>query len=190
MKRFHVHLHVSDLQASIAFYTRLFSAQPTRIEGDYAKWMLDDPRLNFAISTRGTATGLDHLGLQVDSADELADLKASATAAEMALIDEGQTSCCYARSDKHWITDPDGNAWEHFHTLDAIPVFSEKPAAMTGLPTAAASACCAPTQAVPIVSPVAFAMRKPIAGLTVTGGAPAGGTSACCGPTSTNTCNE
>lgn len=143
MKRFHVHLHVQDLQASIAFYSRLFSAEPARIESDYAKWMLEDPRVNFAISTRGSKPGLDHLGFQVDSADELAEMKAAAQNADMALLDEGETTCCYARSDKHWITDPQGVAWEQFHTLGNIPVFNEAAQSASG------AACCAPADAEP-----------------------------------------
>jgi catechol 2,3-dioxygenase-like lactoylglutathione lyase family enzyme len=138
MKRFHVHAHVDNLQASIHFYSKMFGAEPTRVESDYAKWMLDDPRVNFAISTRGGKPGVDHLGIQTDNANELAELKARAQQADMALLDEGETTCCYARSEKHWITDPQGIAWEHFHTLDSIPVFSEKVA-----PAADASACCA-----------------------------------------------
>jgi catechol 2,3-dioxygenase-like lactoylglutathione lyase family enzyme len=140
MKRFHVHLHVDDLAKSIAFYSHLFAAEPARIEGDYAKWMLDDPRINFAISTRGAKAGVDHLGFQTDDADELAALKARAEAADMTLLDEGETTCCYARSDKHWVTDPQGVAWEHFHTLGNIPVFSEGPKAEVD-----SSSCCAPT---------------------------------------------
>ena len=144
MKRFHVHAHVQDLQASIAFYSKLFGAEPSRREADYAKWMLDDPRLNFAISTRGNGhVGVDHLGFQTDTTEELADLKARAEAADMAAVDEGETSCCYARSEKHWVTDPQGIAWEHFHTLHDIPTFNgaaEKPAAAT----VAAGACCTP----------------------------------------------
>lgn len=139
MKRFHVHAHVADLGASIAFYSKLFGAEPTRVEPDYAKWMLEDPRVNFAISTRGGQPGVDHLGFQTDSDEELGELKARAKAADLALEDQGATSCCYARSDKHWITDPQGIAWEHFHTLADIPVFNEKAAA-----PAEASACCAP----------------------------------------------
>ncbi len=142
MKRFHVHAHVEDLQASVAFYSAMFGAVPTRVESDYAKWMLDDPRINFAISTRGAKPGVDHLGIQADTADELVELKARAEAADMALLAEGETTCCYARSEKHWITDPQGIAWEHFHTLDNIPVFSEaKPDAAAA--SAEASACCA-----------------------------------------------
>jgi lactoylglutathione lyase len=143
MKRFHVHLHVDDLARSVAFYSRLFAAEPARIEADYAKWMLEDPRVNFAISTRGQAAGIDHLGFQVDDASELSELKARAESADMALLDEGQTTCCYSKSEKHWVTDPQGVAWEHFHTLDSIPVFSEKGALVDA--AAATSACCAPS---------------------------------------------
>ncbi|EEA02471.1 Glyoxalase/bleomycin resistance protein/dioxygenase [Burkholderia sp. H160] len=141
MKRFHIHVHVDDLGKSVAFYSKLFAAEPTRVESDYAKWMLDDPRINFAISTRGSAAGVDHLGFQVDDAAELAELKARAEAADMALLDDGETTCCYARSDKHWITDPQGIAWEHFHSLENIPVFSE--GKQKEVPTES-SACCAP----------------------------------------------
>jgi len=142
MKRFHVHLHVDDLTASIAFYSRLFGTAPTRSEADYAKWMLDDPRLNFAISTRGAQAGIDHLGIQAETDEELAQLRASGERAGAPLLDEGQTTCCYARSDKHWITDPQGIAWEHFKTLENIPVFREAPTAQTA--KVADSACCAP----------------------------------------------
>ena len=138
MKRFHVHVHVEDLPTSIAFYSKLFAAEPTRVESDYAKWMLDDPRINFAISHRGGKPGVDHLGLQADSEDELVELKARAQAAVMALLDEGETSCCYARSDKYWLTDPDGVAWEQFHTLSDIPVFGTDRQALES-----PSACCA-----------------------------------------------
>jgi len=152
MKRFHVHLHVNDLAKSIGFYSKLFAAEPTRVEADYAKWMLEDPAVNFAISTRGSAAGIDHLGLQTDDPDELAAMKARAEAADMALLDEGETTCCYARSDKYWVTDPQGIAWEQFHTLGNIPVFSE------AKPAESASACCAPTTrgkpiGIPVKSP-------------------------------------
>ncbi|MEK7882301.1 ArsI/CadI family heavy metal resistance metalloenzyme [Methyloversatilis sp. NSM2] len=136
MKRFHVHLHVDDLAKSIAFYNKLFDVQPARTEADYAKWMLEDPPVNFAISTRGSKAGIDHLGIQTDDPAELAAMKARAESADMALLDEGETTCCYARSEKHWVTDPQGIAWEHFHTLGNIPVFNE--AASGG------AACCAP----------------------------------------------
>lgn len=140
MKRFHVHTHVEDLDKSIAFYSKMFGAEPTRVESDYAKWMLDDPRINFAISTRGRKLGVDHLGIQTDTEEELQELKARAQAADMALLDEGETTCCYARSDKYWVTDPQGVAWEQFHTLGNIPVFSESQTAVAP----EASACCAP----------------------------------------------
>jgi lactoylglutathione lyase len=138
MKRFHVHAYVEDLSASIAFYSKLFAAAPTRVESDYAKWMIEDPKLNFAISTRGGKPGVDHLGFQTDTAEELAELKARARAADMALLDQGETSCCYAHSQKHWVTDPQGIAWEHFHTLESIPTFGGGPATV---PTEA-NACC------------------------------------------------
>ena len=139
MKRFHVHAHVEDLQASIAFYSKLFAAEPTRVESDYAKWMLEDPRINFAISTRGGKPGVDHLGIQTDTEEELVELKDRARSADMTLLDEGETTCCYAQSDKYWLTDPQGIAWEQFHTLGNIPVFSEGTKS-----TPEASACCAP----------------------------------------------
>lgn len=141
VKRFHVHVHVTDLKATIAFYSKLFAAEPTRVEADYAKWMLDDPRVNFAISTCGNAVGVDHLGFQTDDADELAELKARAEDADMALLNQGETSCCYARSEKYWVTDPQGIAWEQFHTLDNIPVFGES----TRAAEPRAAVCCAPT---------------------------------------------
>ena len=159
MKRFHVHLHVDDLSRSIGFYSRLFAAEPTRVEGDYAKWILDEPALNFAISTRGTKAGIDHLGIQTDDPAELARMKARSEAAELTLLDEGATTCCYARSDKHWITDPQGIAWEHFRTLGNIPVFREGAAA-----DVTASACC---------SPGAGAAAGPVASEAVAGCAPA-----------------
>lgn len=146
MKRFHVHLHVDDLGKSIGFYSKLFGAEPTRVEGDYAKWILDDPRINFAISTRGSRPGIDHLGFQTDDPAELAAMKARAQSADMALLDEGETTCCYARSEKHWVTDPQGIAWEHFHTLGSFPVFHEAAA-----PDGATAACCAPAPQAPAV---------------------------------------
>ena len=146
MNRFHVHLHVDDLARSIGFYSKLFAAEPTRVEADYAKWMIEDPRVNFAISTRGNTPGIDHLGFQTDSAEELAVLKARAEDADIALMDDGETTCCYARSEKHWITDPQGVAWEQFHTLGDIPVFHEAAVAAPAA-TAAGPACCAPQAA-------------------------------------------
>lgn len=148
MKRFHVHIHVDDLARNIDFYSRMFGAQPARVESDYAKWMLDEPAVNFAISTRGHGhLGLDHLGIQVDNEADLATLKAQAQTADLALIDEGATTCCYARSDKHWVMDPQGLPWEHFRTLGTIPTFRESPdlTQEVGAPASAdASPCCTP----------------------------------------------
>lgn len=138
MKRFHVHVHVDDLTKNIAFYSAMFDQQPARTETDYAKWMLTDPPVNFAISTRGNSMGVDHLGIQVDNTEDLAILRSHAAKADMGILDEGATSCCYARSEKYWVTDPQGIAWEQFHTLGSIPVFGEsKPKE-----DAAAGACC------------------------------------------------
>lgn len=140
MKRFHVHVHVEDLAKNIAFYNAMFGQQPARTERDYAKWMLADPPVNFAISTRGTSAGVDHLGIQVETAEELAAMRGNARQADMALLDDGPTACCYAKSDKYWITDPQGIAWEQFQTLDAIPVFGESR-------SDSGAACCTTTQA-------------------------------------------
>ena len=123
MKRFHIHTTVADLPKSIAFYSQLFAAEPTRVEADYAKWMLDDPRVNFAISTRGSQVGVDHLGIQTETEEELSELRARAVAAGMALLDEGETNCCYARSDKYWLQDPQGLAWQGFRTLGDVPMY-------------------------------------------------------------------
>lgn len=141
MKRFHVHVHVNDLAQNIAFYSKMFGTEPARVEADYAKWMLDEPAVNFAISTRGEGhTGVNHLGIQVDNAQDLQAMKAQAQAADLSLIDEGSTTCCYAQSDKHWIIDPQGLPWEHFQTLGNIPVFREE----TPAQAAPAGACCTP----------------------------------------------
>jgi catechol 2,3-dioxygenase-like lactoylglutathione lyase family enzyme len=121
MKRFHVHVAVPDLAASIAFYSTLFAAEPTVLKRDYAKWMLDDPRLNFAISAQAGGGGVDPLGFQVDSAPELDAMEARLQAADQGLVAEKNADCCYARSDKYWVTDPSGVAWETFHTLSSVP---------------------------------------------------------------------
>ena len=137
MKRFHVHLGVPNLSASIRFYSDLFGLPPSVEKIDYAKWMLDDPRVNFAISQRGSRIGVNHLGLQADNADELAELRAHFAAADGSMVvDEANVSCCYARSDKHWVTDPQGIAWEAFHSLDSVPFFDGD-----GQPAAALTAC-------------------------------------------------
>lgn len=136
MKRFHVHIGVTDLAASVAFYSSLFEAEPAVAEADYAKWMLDEPRINFAISTRSGKNGLDHLGFQADSEAELDALHKRLQAAAGPVVEQKGTACCYAESDKYWTVDPAGIAWESFHTLGRVPVFSEK--------TASGGACCAP----------------------------------------------
>ena len=148
MKRFHVHVAVPDLAASIRFYSTLFGAEPSVRKDDYAKWMLDEPRINFAISQRGGPAGVNHLGFQVDSDAELETLHAKLEAADRSVVAEKGANCCYARSDKYWVTDPQGIAWETFHTLDSIPVFGED--VRTAEP-ATQKACCAPSATVEIV---------------------------------------
>jgi catechol 2,3-dioxygenase-like lactoylglutathione lyase family enzyme len=155
MKRMHIHVAVTDLDQSIGFYSNLFKAKPNVVEPDYAKWMLDDPRVNFAISVRGIAPGIDHLGIQVDSADELDAIHDRLDAAGESMLSQEATTCCYARSDKHWVTDPQGLAWETFHTLGSSPTYGtgrealkddEACCAPQEVPSAAARACCAPTK--------------------------------------------
>ena len=116
MKRLHVHVAVSDLSQSLSFYSALFASQPTVLKSDYAKWMLDDPRVNFAISTRGRQPGLDHLGIQVESEEELHEVYGRLRRAGGNVVEQGQTACCYAKSEKSWIDDPAGISWETFHT--------------------------------------------------------------------------
>ena len=148
MKRFHVHVAVDDLDANIRFYSTLFGMPPTVAKADYAKWMLDDPRVNFAISSRGLEPGVNHLGLQVESDHELAAMRGQVERAQIAALDQTDAACCYARSDKYWVTDPQGIAWETFQTLDSIPVFGED--VRTAEP-ATQKACCAPSATVEIV---------------------------------------
>jgi hypothetical protein len=144
MKRLHVHVAVHDLKQSIRFYSALFAAQPAVLKDDYAKWMLDDPRVNFAISARGAKTGLDHLGIQAESEEELEDIGARLAQADVSTTAQKGASCCYAKSDKYWTIDPQGVAWESFHTLDSVPMYGEQ-----GRPVAreAKAACCAPAMA-------------------------------------------
>ena len=139
MKRFHVHVAVDNLAANIRFYSTVFGIPPTVEKPDYAKWMVDDPRINFAISTHGAKPGLDHLGVQVETEGELASLRAQVAKAKIAALDQPDAACCYARSDKYWTTDPQGIAWETFRTLDAVPIYGE-----TSRPDDnKAEACCA-----------------------------------------------
>lgn len=138
MKRFHLHIVVDDLGQSIEFYSRLFGQQPDKQKDNYAKWMLEDPRLNFAISSQGLETGINHLGMQVDTAEELAALKTFADAAsEGNTRVQSETACCYAKSDKHWTVDPQGIAWEHFLTMEDSEIFGEGTQPQ-------AEACCIP----------------------------------------------
>lgn len=125
MKRFHVHVSVNNLSESIRFYSELFGIEPAVRKPDYAKWMIDDPRVNFAISAHRQPVGVNHLGFQVDSDEELRVMKAHLVAADAKMIQEDEQPCCYARSDKYWVTDPTGIAWETFHTLSNIPVYGE-----------------------------------------------------------------
>jgi catechol-2,3-dioxygenase len=143
MKRLHVHVAVHDLQQSIRFYSAMFASQPTVTKDDYAKWMLDDPRVNFAISKRNSKTGLDHLGIQAENETELEAIGSQLAQADVSTLEQKGASCCYAKSDKYWTLDPQGIAWESFHTLDTVPVYGDdgrskaKSAEKKG-------ACCAP----------------------------------------------
>ena len=135
----HLHISVAQLAQSIAFYSTLFGARPTVEKPDYAKWMLDDPRVNFAISQRGAKVGLDHVGIQVENEQELADIQSRLAAADLNMVTQTGTTCCYAKSDKHWVQDPCGIAWETYHTLDSAPTFNDSTEAQN-----TDSACCAP----------------------------------------------
>jgi catechol 2,3-dioxygenase-like lactoylglutathione lyase family enzyme len=125
MKRFHVHVSVKNLDESIRFYSSLFGGQPTMRQADYAKWMIEDPRINFAISTHRQPVGVNHLGFQVDTDEEWRGMHTQLEAADAQLVRETEQPCCYAKSDKYWVTDPTGIAWETFHTLASIPVYGE-----------------------------------------------------------------
>jgi len=142
MKRMHLHVSVDDLNKSISFYNTLFGEEPTVVKPDYAKWMLEDPLVNFAISQRGAKVGLDHVGIQVDSDDALSEMKARFDSAELGVLTQENTACCYAKSDKHWVQDPSGIAWETYHTLESAPIFSDS--VLNDADSNAASACCAP----------------------------------------------
>lgn len=142
MKRFHLHIGVEDLDESIRFYTALFGAQPVKTKSDYAKWMLEDPRVNFAISTRAKK-GVDHLGIQADGEDELTELRGRIQAGHLPVVNEGTTVCCYALSDKSWIQDPSGLPWETYRTMEDVQLFS-------GSSDSSEAACCTPlTMATP-----------------------------------------
>ena len=142
MKRMHLNVSVSDLAASIAFYNSLFDSEPSVIKADYAKWMLDDPRVNFAITTRGENKGVDHLGIQVENDTELSEVYTRLESAGAPMIEEGETTCCYAESEKNWVFDPDGIAWETFLTRGESPVYGNDQIKHGK----AQSACCTPTR--------------------------------------------
>lgn len=140
MKRFHVHIAVADLKQSIEFYSAFFNCEPSVQKEDYAKWMLDDPRINFAISTRGREPGLDHLGIQVENDADLKEISLRLKAAQQHILEQEQTTCCYAKADKAWVHDPQGIAWESFYTTAIATTYGED----TEFQTQNKSACCAP----------------------------------------------
>lgn len=141
MKRLHIHVAVRDLDDSIRFYSNLFAAEPVVLKSDYAKWMLDDPLVNFAISTHGAPAGIDHLGIQVADKAELREVYARLESAERPVLDEGETVCCYAKSEKSWIEDPQGIRWETFLTTGESTVYGSES-------VATAAACCVPRPSV------------------------------------------
>jgi len=157
MKRLHLHVSVPDLAQSIRFYETLFGAPPSVVKDDYAKWMLDDPKVNLAISTH-RAPGLDHVGIQVDSAAELGELSGRLKAAGAQTFDEENTTCCYAQSDKSWVSDPAGLRWETFFTHGEATTYGQSAALAlleaASAPSASSSACCgAPAPAIEAVAP-------------------------------------
>ncbi len=143
MKRLHVHVGVEDLAQSIQFYSALFAAEPTVRQPDYAKWMLEDPRVNFAISTRGSTVGADHFGIQVETPEELQEVYGRLRQAGRPVLEEGATTCCYAKSEKSWISDPQGLAWEAFLTSGESTVYGND-LDLSPIQAKPKSACCAP----------------------------------------------
>jgi len=164
MKRLHVHVSADDLAQSVRFYSTLFAAEPAVTKQDYAKWMLDDPRVNFAISTRSGESGLDHLGIQVETLGELQEVYGRLRQADRPVLDEGATTCCYAQSEKSWITDPQGVSWETFLTTGESTVYGDSAdlgairttAAVCCTPETPQGACCAPK---PDLAPTAVNRR-------------------------------
>ncbi len=145
MKRFHAHVKVNDLETSVRFYSTLFGAEPAVLKPDYAKWMLDDPRVNFAITANSASTGLDHLGLQVESDEDLATIASRLDAAGESVAKQENAACCYARGNKGWVSDPSGISWETFHTFGESTVYGNDIAPRPGASKSAeAEACCAP----------------------------------------------
>lgn len=144
MKRLHVHVGVEDLGQSIGFYSTLFGATPTVTKDDYAKWMLDDPRVNFAISSGNAHKGVEHLGIQAESEGELQEVYGRLKAADRPVLEEGATTCCYAKSEKSWIADPQGVVWEAFFTNGEATVYGDNPDLSALSASAAEANCCAP----------------------------------------------
>ncbi len=140
MKRFHMHVGVKSIEESVLFYSTLFGQQPTKLRPDYAKWMLEDPRINFAISTRSNVEGVDHIGIQVENHEELTEIKERLKRADLKIFAEGETTCCYSESDRAWVKDPSGLAWEAYQNMADADVFSEKQNELT-----VDSACCVPS---------------------------------------------
>jgi catechol 2,3-dioxygenase-like lactoylglutathione lyase family enzyme len=164
MKRFHVHVAVNDLSKSIAFYSAMFGEQPGVVKQDYAKWMLDDPRINFAISNRGQAAGVNHLGLQAEDDAELEAIHANLQKADATVLAEKGAHCCYAMSDKYWVTDPQGVAWESFRSLGSIPLYGDRETDPAGAEKRAScgsgeatASCCTPAE--PKAAPAAIGSR-------------------------------
>ena len=137
MKRLHIHMGVENIEQAIPFYSALFGADPVKTKADYAKWLLDDPRVNFAISTRPSKKGVDHLGIQVDDNSELDEVRGRITSAGLSAFDEGETVCCYAKSDKTWVQDPAGVAWESYRTMEDAEIYGKNPVMSD-------NACCTP----------------------------------------------
>lgn len=146
MKRLHVHVAVENLEESVRFYTTMFGSEPVKLKPDYAKWLLDDPRVNFAISARGRRPGVDHMGIQVEEDAELAEVRERLKKADMKTFDEGETTCCYSKADKTWVMDPAGVAWETYKKMADAEIFGKDQAVSTGKQ---GQACCAPASAKP-----------------------------------------
>jgi catechol 2,3-dioxygenase-like lactoylglutathione lyase family enzyme len=150
MKRLHVHIGVDNIEQAIPFYSALFGSQPVKTKADYAKWLLDDPRVNFAISTRASK-GVDHLGIQVDDTSELEEVRGRITSAALPAFDEGETVCCYAKSDKTWVQDPAGLPWETYRTMEDAEIYGKNPVMEEGScctpATKGTPNCCEPSEA-------------------------------------------
>ena len=147
MKRLHVHVAVENLDDAVKFYSTMFGAQPVKLKSDYAKWLLEDPRVNFAISARGRKPGLDHLGVQVDEDSDLAEVRARVQKADMKTYDEGETTCCYAKADKTWLIDPAGIAWEAYRTMGDAEMYGREQSLEAKTDEAEEAGCCGPAPA-------------------------------------------